>query len=244
MRQTVPNLPSTTALLAGLGASPITKPKPECVEDKPETTIAPKTWTRLIGLIADGIKIPDAVATCKIARHTLEGTLRTNAKMKEQWDDAKIASVRRLWDFDVLEEIFADIAMGKGVKDSVNDRGLSPHGFYKLVLADALMREMYDDALKIQAETMSDEIIAISDYAADDQWFDVEKGIWKTNSEVVNRSRLKVDARKWKMAKLHSKRFGDKIQQDVTATLVVDHAARLEEARKRVEEGRRVVSTQ
>ncbi len=38
---------------------------------------------------------------------------------------------------------------------------------------------------------------------------------------------------KWRMSKLHWKRFGDKVQQDQNINLVVDHAERLEAARRR-----------
>lgn len=235
MRQSVPNLPSTTALLKAKGDSRILVPVPERAADKPPQQFDQDTWTRLIGLLADGVKVHEAMEAAGMLRHTLEGILRTDTKKKEQYDDAKLASLRRHWDYTTLEDIFCDIAMGKAVKDAVDERGLNTNSFYKLVLNDPITKEMYDNALKIQAETMADEIIEIADFKENDQWFDDTKKMWKTNNEVVNRSRLKVDARKWKMAKLHSKRFGDKVQQDITANIVVDHAARLEEARKRVE---------
>lgn len=244
MRQAVPNLPTTTAILrAKTPGGSLVPLLHENAADKPAETISKTQWARVIGLIADGVKAGEAVIAAGISRYTLEGILRTDAKRKEQWEDAKIAAIRRLWDLDTLDEIFVDIAAGKFVKVAVGDRGLSVDLFYKLVLNDPVAKGMYDDALKIQAETMADDIIAIADHTDEDQYVD-SKGNVRVDNEVVNRSRLKVDARKWKMAKLHWKRFGDRVQQDVSANIVVDTVARLEEARKRVEEGKRVVSVQ
>ncbi|HEY1863793.1 MAG TPA: hypothetical protein VGG77_08915 [Roseiarcus sp.] len=36
------------------------------------------------------------------------------------------------------------------------------------------------------------------------------------NSEAINRSRLRVDARKWAMSKMLPKKYGDKIETKVT----------------------------
>lgn len=243
MRQTVPNLPSTTLVLGKRTENSSYVTPTESAADKPAETVTKTQWARVIGLIADGVKVAEAIVAAGIARYTLEGILRTDAKRKEQWEDAKISAVRRLWDMDTLDDILADVASGMSVMTAVGNRGLGVHSFYKLVLNDPVSKDMYDSALKIQAETMSDEIIAIADHTSEDQYVD-DKGNWKVNSEVVNRSRLKVDARKWKMAKLHWKRFGDKVQTENTHNVVVDHAARLEEARKRVEESKRVVAVQ
>ena len=42
------------------------------------------------------------------------------------------------------------------------------------------------------------------------------EGNERTNHEAIQRSRLKVDTRKWAMSKLAPKKYGDKITQEVT----------------------------
>ena len=59
-----------------------------------------------------------------------------------------------------------------------------------------------------------DEIIAISDDVSLDEIIDGE-GNPRTNHEAIQRSRLKVDTRKWAMSKLAPKKYGDKIQQEI-----------------------------
>ena len=243
MRQTVPNLASTTAVMAAFGNTTITRPVPEHAVDKPEEVVSKRVWARLIGLIADGVKVQEAMDSVALSRYTLEGILRTDPKKKDEFQDAKIAAIRRCWDLEVLEGIFTDIAKGTLVKHAVLGRGLDIDKFYALVLNDPVAKSQYDMALQMQCEGMADEIIEISDHTSDDQYLD-QKGVWKTDNEVVNRSRLRVDTRKWKMATLHSKRFGNKTQSEGTLNVIVDHAARLEEARARARTKGRVVAVQ
>ena len=61
-----------------------------------------------------------------------------------------------------------------------------------------------------QAELMAEEIIEISDYMGDDEYID-EHGKVKVNHENINRSRLRVDSRKWIACKLAPRIYGDKV---------------------------------
>lgn len=66
--------------------------------------------------------------------------------------------------------------------------------------AEAIMDEIYD----ICDENTSD---TITRYDKNGEPYDVE------NSEWVNRSKLKVDARKWHLAKLRPNKYGEKVQE-------------------------------
>lgn len=78
----------------------------------------------------------------------------------------------------------------------------------------------YTRAREEQAETLADEIIQIADDARRDTYFDNELGREVTDHEVIARSRLRVEARKWIAAKLKPKKFGDitKVQAEVKDT--------------------------
>ena len=73
----------------------------------------------------------------------------------------------------------------------------------------------YARAREDQAEFYLDEIIAISDESSQDKIAN-EDGTERTDSEAIQRSKLRVDTRKWAMAKLAPKKYGDKITQEVT----------------------------
>ena len=73
--------------------------------------------------------------------------------------------------------------------------------------------DKYARAREIQAELLADEIIEIADETSHDT-LTTDEGKEYENKEWVNRSKLRVDARKWKASKLAPKKYGDKL--DVT----------------------------
>lgn len=76
-------------------------------------------------------------------------------------------------------------------------------------------RDQYARAREIQAETMAEDILQIADDGTNDTYTDTE-GNERTNQDVIARSRLRVDTRKWLMSKMAPKKYGDKITQEVT----------------------------
>ena len=90
----------------------------------------------------------------------------------------------------------------------------------------------YAEAKMRQAELMAEEIIDIADDGRNDTYTD-EDGNERTSQDVINRSRLRVDTRKWLMSKLAPKKYGDRttLAGDPEAPLVL--ANRIANARKR-----------
>jgi hypothetical protein len=75
--------------------------------------------------------------------------------------------------------------------------------------------DRYARARDLCLEAWSDEIVDVSDNAAND-WM-VREGKddspgYVFNGEHVNRSRLRVDSRKWLLSKLKPEKYGDKVQ--------------------------------
>ncbi len=89
--------------------------------------------------------------------------------------------------------------------------------------------EQYARAREAQAEIRADEIVDIADDDANDFTADKD-GNLVANNEHIQRSRLRVDARKWIAAKLLPKRYGDKLDLGGTVGL------RWEDALKELEE--------
>jgi len=197
--------------------------------------IEPEQWVQFLGRIEQGVSQRDACAETGISRYTLTGALRTEPKCREQYEAAKIAAVWRNWDYETVEEIMVAIMTaerGGYLNRILEDRGLDASSFYYLMNRDPVVKEMYEEAREIQAEHMADEMQNIADYGLNDTYTD-DKGRTRVDQDVVQRSRLRVDTLKWRLSKLHHRRFGDKIQQDQNINLVVDHAERLEAARRR-----------
>lgn len=70
----------------------------------------------------------------------------------------------------------------------------------------------YARAREIGYQNMADELLDIADDGTNDFQPDGEDGEEKFNGEHVQRSRLRVDTRKWLLSKALPKVFGDKVQ--------------------------------
>lgn len=73
----------------------------------------------------------------------------------------------------------------------------------------------YEAAMTSRAQHLFDELLEIADDSTRDKIVD-ENGNERTNTEVVGRSRLRVDARKWALSKMIPKLYGDKVEQIVS----------------------------
>jgi len=79
-------------------------------------------------------------------------------------------------------------------------------------------REQYARAREAQADTLFDEILDIADDASND-WMErktqeegaSENAGWVLNGEHVQRSKLRIEARKWMAAKMAPKKYGEKV---------------------------------
>jgi hypothetical protein len=76
-------------------------------------------------------------------------------------------------------------------------------------------RDQYERAKEASADAMSEDILDIADDGTNDfmelQDKEGENIGWRINGEAVQRSKLRVDTRKWIASKLKPKKYGDKI---------------------------------
>ena len=108
------------------------------------------------------------------------------------------------------------IAKGESLRKICLDDNMPAHSTILKWLRDIDgFSSQYARAREDQAEFYLDEIIAISDESSQDKIAN-EDGTERTDSEAIQRSKLRVDTRKWAMAKLAPKKYGDKITQEVT----------------------------
>jgi thiamine biosynthesis protein ThiC len=76
----------------------------------------------------------------------------------------------------------------------------------------------YARARELQMEAWADEITEIADDGTND-WMTIKRGgedVEVPNPEVLQRSRLRVDTRKWIMSKIVPKKYGDKVTQEIS----------------------------
>lgn len=84
--------------------------------------------------------------------------------------------------------------------------------FFRWLHARPDFRDQYARAKEDQAEVMAEELLDIADDGRND-WMDREFGrgnvVRVVDPEAVQRSKLRVDARKWLMGKMKPKVYGD-----------------------------------
>jgi hypothetical protein len=109
------------------------------------------------------------------------------------------------------------LSQGESLRKICSDDEMPGKSSVMRWLADnAAFRDQYARARESQADHYAEEILEIADEASRDTVTD-EDGNVRQIAEVVNRSRLRVDTRKWLMARLAPKKYGDKITQDIKA---------------------------
>lgn len=87
---------------------------------------------------------------------------------------------------------------------------------FRWLQSNQSFREQYALAREVQADSWADDIIEIADDSSGDTIVDPESGNERFNSEYAARSRIRVDTRKWLMARMAPKKYGDKITQEHT----------------------------
>lgn len=107
-------------------------------------------------------------------------------------------------------KICSRMAQGESLRSICRSEGMPSLGsVFRWVADDLRFREQYEAAMAQRAEGLFEEILEIADNAMGDTT-EID-GVSKPNTEIVARSRLRVDARKWMLSKMLPKKYGDKI---------------------------------
>lgn len=116
---------------------------------------------------------------------------------------------------ELADEICKRLAEGMTLREVCRAEGMPPESTVRLWALDDRggFAAQYARAREIGYHAMADELIEIADDGQND-WMtrngeDAEG--WQANGEVLQRSRLRVDTRKWMLSKALPKIYGDKI---------------------------------
>lgn len=119
---------------------------------------------------------------------------------------------------ELADSICAKLAEGESMRTICRDEGMPDMStVFRWLRTDQEFCKQYARAKQESADAMAEEILDISDNGSND-WMEVQYGeteAWKANGEAIQRSKLRVDTRKWLMSKMKPKRYGD--QLDVTS---------------------------
>lgn len=95
------------------------------------------------------------------------------------------------------------------LENIAQDCGVSRGSLVKWLSSDA-HNAVYARAREAQADKMAEDILSIADDGKSDTYVDADGKVC-TDQEVIARSRLRVDARKWLASKMAPKKYGEKL---------------------------------
>lgn len=101
--------------------------------------------------------------------------------------------------------------------------------FFRWLAKHPDFRDQYDAAARERAAAIFEETLEIADESAGDIQVDAE-GRERVNWENVQRSKLRVDTRKWFLSKLMPRKYGDKIEAPPPDNAVLTAAQQIKRA--------------
>lgn len=114
---------------------------------------------------------------------------------------------------EVADKVCQEIADGKSLRRILREDESLPATvtIFKWLAVNAEFAKQYARAREAQADALFDEILEISDDGRNDTYTD-DDGFNRANAEAIQRSKLRVDSRKWMAAKLRPKKYGEKLE--------------------------------
>ena len=127
-----------------------------------------------------------------------------------------------------IEEIINRISSGESLRSILPYQNRSEHlphigTFLRWVSEDEKLSEHYARAMEIRADIMFEEMLEIADDGSND-FMTITKGDKEyevENKEWVNRSKLRVDARKWILARMTPKKYSERLITENKSEIIV-----------------------
>jgi hypothetical protein len=125
---------------------------------------------------------------------------------------------------EIANVICERLADGESLKAICEDKGMpSKSAVFNWLAAHSEFVDKYARAREAQADSLFDDILTIADDGRND-WMekknaDGEAIGWQENGEAIRRSQLRIEARKWMAGKLKPKKYGDKLDLNVSGSL-------------------------
>ena len=131
---------------------------------------------------------------------------------------------------DIADAICERIISGDSLRHICDDDSMpSASTVFKWLRDIEAFSQQYARAKTAQAEVMAEELLDIAEDGRND-WIEVENKRGggthiELNREAIERSRMRIDVRKWLMSKMMPKKYGDKLE--LSGDVTHSYAARL-----------------
>lgn len=112
-----------------------------------------------------------------------------------------------------FNEICEHIANGMAMRNATKLPGvINVNIFLHLIKTNAKLNEQYAHACKMRAENIFEDVLDIVDTRDRDTYIDKD-GKLQVDHAVIQRDKLRYDARRWMVGKMEPDKYGDKIIQ-------------------------------
>ena len=123
-------------------------------------------------------------------------------------------------------DVCVELMSGRTLRSICEDEAApSRRAVYTWLAVVPAFRDAYARAREAQMQGWADDIIEIADDTSQD-YVDREKADGsiekELNAEAVQRSKIRIDARKWLMSKLAPRTFADKVEVEVSTTVKIE----------------------
>ena len=115
----------------------------------------------------------------------------------------------------ILSMLCDYVSEGTPLLHACDTLGLNVRTVYGWIERDAEFRADMEAARAIGYDRIAEDILRIADDISGDEATD-GRGNRKMDAEFVQRSRVKIDARRWLLSKWHRNRYGDKLEVETT----------------------------
>ncbi|AGO47998.1 phage terminase small subunit [Cellulophaga phage phi12:1] len=112
-----------------------------------------------------------------------------------------------------LTEIFELVASNMSLKNAVNHKEIFPtyQTIFEWINADKKVEKAYLIAQACRHEQLFDETLDIADDQEGDTYIDDRTGEEKVNTNVIQRAKLRIDARQWALARMNPAKFSERL---------------------------------
>lgn len=154
--------------------------------------------------VASGVKKAGAKTVGAKGRAGAKAKTTGNARTRTR--EQMIAEAEK-----AIDALLDEIAGGKSMVRACAMPGMPNRtAFLNRVAEDPVLQKRYEIAMQARADVLAEQTIDIADDGSNDTYLD-EDGNKKTDHDVVSRSKLRVAARQWYIAKVAPKKYGDKV---------------------------------
>jgi len=126
---------------------------------------------------------------------------------------------------EIITNICNDVIENKiSFNEAVSESDISLVSFYQWIANNEKLQKLYKYAREVRSDVLFEEIIEIADTTEEGVVIkETERGTEIKRGDMTEHRRLRVDARKWVVAKMQPKKYGDKLEVETTEKKAIEY---------------------